>query len=381
MLLGDANIYEGMKREPRYEAFAAELDELKRRISSKLGEEDVRYIRRVYYFSRFMEIVGRVFIHFSLDPFTFLFGVLALWVHKQLSGTEIGHMVLHGAYDGLPGAEAFASRKFRWDTQIDEEAWHLGHNMRHHVHTNVADKDPDMRFGPVHLTDGTQHSWRRYWQYQLMLGLIFTNFGLFMNAHFTGVVDALLNDGPGMLPDRSWASIRNAWKKALRKYVPFYFKNYVFFPALAGLMFWNVLMFWKVLLGNYLAELLGNLYSAATIFCGHVGQDVKNFPAGQVARSRGEWYAMQVETTNDFEVGAPWSILCGGLERHIEHHLFPKLPAPRLREIAPEVRAICARHGVEYKTGSWPVMLKKALVHLRQLAQDGGARAVLQEMS
>ena len=369
-----------MRSDPRYEAFAAELDELKRRTLAKVGAEDVRYIRRLYYFSRFMEIVGRLFIHFSFEPLTFLFGVVALWVHKQLQGTEIGHMALHGAYDRLPGADAFASKRFRWDTTIDEEAWREGHNARHHVHTNVDGKDPDMRFGPIHLTDRTRHSWRHDWQFLFMLGLITANFGFFMNAHFSGLTDLFLKDGPGMLPDRSRASRRRAWKMALRKYVPFYFNNYVFFPALAGLMFWNVLMFAKVMLGNALAELIGNLYSAATIYCGHAGPDIDNFPAGHVARSRGEWYAMQVETTNNFEVVAPWSILCGGLERHIEHHLFPTLPAPRLREIAPEVRAICARHGVEYRTGSWPVMLKKALGHIRRLAQDGGARAVVQEL-
>ncbi len=44
------------------------------------------------------------------------------------------------------------------------------------------------------------------------------------------------------------ASVRSAWKKALRKYVPYYLKNYVFFPLLAGPFFW------KVLLGNWLAE-------------------------------------------------------------------------------------------------------------------------------
>lgn len=365
----------------RYQAFAAELDDLKRRTFAKVGAEDVRYIRRVNYFSRFMEIVGRVLIHFSLDPLTFAAGVGALWIYRQLQGTEIGHMVLHGAYDGLPGAERFASRKFRWDTQIDEEAWHQGHNVRHHVHTNVDGKDPDMRFGPIHLTDRTRHSWRRNWQFAFMLGLISANFGFFMNAHFSGLVDEFLDDGPGMLPDRAKGGRKKAWKMALRKYVPYYFKNYVFFPALAGLYFWDVLMIGKVVLGNLLAELIGNLYSAATIYCGHVGQEVRNFPAGSVPRSRGEWYAMQVETTNDFEVGAPWSILCGGLERHIEHHLFPTLPAPRLREIAPEVRAICARHGVEYRTGSWPVMLRKAIGHIRRLAQNGGARAVLQELA
>ena len=117
-----------------------------------------------------------------------------------------------------------------------------------------------------------------------------------------------------------------------------------------------------------MVETLRSGYSAATILCGHVGGDVKSWPAGTRANGRGEWYAMQVEASNDFEVGPVLSILCGGLERQIEHHLFPTLPPPRLREIAPEVRAICEKHGVEYKTASWGKTLAKVVRHVAKMS-------------
>ena len=91
------------------------------------------------------------------------------------------------------------------------------------------------------------------------------------------------------LPDRSAASVRAAWTKSLRKYVPYYLVNYGLFPALAGPFFW------KVLLGNWLAETARDVYSAATIWCGHVGEDVKSWPAGTKARSRGELVDRMVE--------------------------------------------------------------------------------------
>lgn len=78
---------------------------------------------------------------------------------------------------------------------------------------------------------------------------------------------------------------------------------------------------------------------------------------------------MQVEATRGFEVSLPLSILCGGLDRQIEHHLFPTLPPPRLREIAPEVRAICERHGVVYRTGSWGTTLRRALTQVARLSR------------
>jgi len=370
-----------------YAQLGAELDALKARISAELGAQDVLYVRRLDRFSRTMEAVGRVLIHVSFEPVAFGCGVLALWVHKQLQATEVGHSALHGAYDKLPGGEAFASKTFRWDTPIDEESWRLGHNVKHHGNTNVAGKDPDIHFGPVRLTERTPHKLAHYAQLPLTLGVLFPNFGFMMNLHFTGLLDAYADNGQpeglDFLPDRSQKSRLLAWKRALRKYVPYYFKNYVVFPALAGPFFF------KVLLGNWLAELMRDVYSAATIYCGHVGDDVHSFEHGTKASSRGEWYAMQIAASNDFEVSRPISILCGGLDRQIEHHLFPQLPPERLRQIAPEVRAICERNGVHYKTASWPATLKKSLKQIARLARNdpaspaktAGLREVLRSMS
>lgn len=362
-------------RAPDYRAFGAELDEVKRRALARVGQEDVAYVKRLNRFSRAMEILGRVLIHVSPEPVTFALGVGALWIHKQLQATEIGHTALHGAYDHLDGAEGFRSRTFRWDTPIDEESWREGHNVKHHGNTNVAGKDPDIHFGPARLTEQTPASPRQRFQRAFMVGVLAPNFAFLMNTHFTGLTDVFFDNGLeqqlDVLPDRSRASKLRAWRRSLRKWAPYYLKNYVFFPMLAGPFFW------KVLLGNWLAETLRDVYSAATIYCGHVGGDVASYPVGTKAKGRGHWYAMQIAASNDFQVSRPISVLCGGLDLQIEHHLFPTLPPQRLREVAPEVRAICERHGVPYKTDTWGRTLKKALAHVGHLAwRDGTARGM-----
>ena len=90
---------------------------------------------------------------------------------------------------------------------------------------------------------------------------------------------------------------------------------------------------------------------------------------------------MQIEATNDFEVPRLLSILCGGLDKQIEHHLFPTLAPERLREVAPEVRAIALRHGFRYRSESWGRTLKSALGHISALSRNGGTRAVLREVA
>ena len=205
----------------RYHHFAEELDALKQRIYAELGAADVAYATRLDRLSRGAEIAGRALIHVSFEPTLFFAGVGALWLHKQIQTSEIGHSALHGAWDRLPGGERFNSKTFRWDTPIDEESWRQGHNLRHHGNTNIAAKDPDIRFGLARLTEQTPYSaWNRL-AVPFVFLVLFPNFLPIINAHVTGVNDLLANNGQpeklDFLPDRSWSSARGALKRALRK--------------------------------------------------------------------------------------------------------------------------------------------------------------------
>jgi linoleoyl-CoA desaturase len=52
--------------------------------------------------------------------------------------------------------------------------------------------------------------------------------------------------------------------------------------------------------------------------------------------------------------GASWfHVMTGHLSHQIEHHLFPDIPAWRYPQMAPRVRELCERYGIEYNTGSF----------------------------
>lgn len=190
--------------------------------------------------------------------------------------------------------------------------------------------------------------------------MTWTYFSVAINAHVTGLL-AHLGQGSGSALPRG--PRRDAWKQERRgfaKLARYYAREYLLFPALAGPFAW------KVLLGDAASELLRDLYAGATIYCGHVG--AHEFPERTHARNRAEWYPMQVESSRDFEVGGLLATLCGGLERQIEHHLFPRLPPNRLREVAPRVRAICEAHGVRYRSASWPSVLRDVFRRLSELS-------------
>lgn len=359
----------------RLRSFEQAIDAIRKRVEAEVGEADVAHVKKMRSLSNAFEVVGRTLIHVSFDPITFTAGVTALWLHKQLEATEIGHPVLHGTYDGLEGAEAFQSKTFSWNIPIDEETWRYVHNVRHHGATNVAGRDPDIHFGPIRLN--AQTPWSPEHLFQLPLSMLAAlNFTAAINIEYTGITELMIGNGRegtfDFVKDRSLATWKDAGTRLMRKWAPYYGKNYLFYPALAGLSFP------KVLLGNYLAETMRDVYSAATIFCGHVGAETSDFDEGTRSYGRGEWYAMQIAATNDFDVPLPVSILCGALDKQIEHHLFPKMPPNRLREIAPEVKAVCEAHGVPYRSASWGKTLGAVVSQLAVLSLPDRVRGVRQ---
>lgn len=59
------------------------------------------------------------------------------------------------------------------------------------------------------------------------------------------------------------------------------------------------------------------------------------------------WAKLQIEGSNNFG-GSFMAFLTGSLNYQIEHHLFPRMHAHWYPKIAPEVRRICLKHGVNY---------------------------------
>jgi len=64
--------------------------------------------------------------------------------------------------------------------------------------------------------------------------------------------------------------------------------------------------------------------------------------------------------------------MTGNLSHQIEHHCFPDMPSNRYRKIAPKVREICRRNGLNYTTGPLPKQYFKVLRKIARLALPGG---------
>src|SRR5262249_26335382 len=155
-------------------------------------------------------------------------GVIALWVHKQVETSEIGHTALHGTFNRLEGVRDLHARGFKWDVPIDEKAWKYAHNFRHHIYTNIAGKDPDIHYGHCRLSAETPHHWFHWLQLPYLLLLVTPSFAALMNLQNCGGVDFLGgNYRPerfDFIKDRSPASLKKVLRTMFRKYFPYYLK-------------------------------------------------------------------------------------------------------------------------------------------------------------
>jgi len=183
--------------------------------------------------------------------------------------------------------------------------------------------------------------------YNVLLALLF-QWGV--AVHDVDIERSLADNAP---------KLRGITRKAARQVT----KDYVLWPLLAGPFF-----FW-VLAANAVANAIRNVWAYAIIFCGHFPDGVHVFTEKDVAgETRGGWYVRQILGSCNIEGGPLFHLMSGNLSHQIEHHLFPDMPSCRYAEVAPRVRAVCARHGIPYNSGSFGRQLGTTLLKILRLS-------------
>ena len=327
------------------DAFGNELDALRARQLATLGAADARYIRRVVAGVRWTGVAGRAllflgaFVHSVLIP-AWIAGVVMLALSKILENMELAHNVIHGQYDWM-GDPQLQGSTYEWDIVGTADNWRKTHNFRHHTYTNVRGLDDDIGYGLLRIFP--EQRWRPFYLTQPVVAVVFAL--LFE----WGIAIQDLRLGRWFAGKITFRQLLAQARPVGRKMGKQMFKDYLLFPALAGPFFL------PVLLGNVVANLIRNVWTYVIIFCGHFTADAETFPKECVRdESRGHWYLRQLRGSSNLTGGKLMNVMSGNLSHQIEHHFFPDIPANRYAAIAVDVKAICARYGQHYNTGSLP---------------------------
>jgi fatty acid desaturase len=87
--------------------------------------------------------------------------------------------------------------------------------------------------------------------------------------------------------------------------------------------------------------------------------------------ARIDFLRRQVLMSRNISGGAVVDFFMGGLNRQVEHHLFPSMPRPNLKLVQPMVRDFCAAHGISYTETSLLTSYRAILSHLNDVGVRG----------
>ncbi|MFO0614605.1 MAG: fatty acid desaturase [Polyangiaceae bacterium] len=304
-----------------------DVHELGRRLRARVGHADLMLVKCLKWTARLAEILGRaLLVLLPTSPVAWILGTLSVAYCLSIEA-QLNHTIMHGAFARLPNAGRYHPSRYETIANpFRSNTWGDAHHI-HHGRPSVLGEDPDTVHPLFRVHPGTP---RRFWhRLNTFIGAVFVfecwaiDYDLFLKR-----AGKRRRGDPGELVK-------------LSLYVGYHF---VLFPLLAGPS-WG----W-VLLSAFVAMWIRNGIFTVLQTASSVGANVSTIHAHAPKRLRGDPYVrFQVESSKNFKLDPFSEVLCGGLDRHIEHHLFPALPPNLLPAASREVRVIAARHGVRYE--------------------------------
>lgn len=231
-------------------------------------------------------------------------------------GFNICHDAIHGSFSGDKRINKVFSVLFNF-IGANPYVWSITHNIVHHTYTNIPGHDEDIEVAPGLVRLSEEEEWRPMQRYQHLYA-----FPLYGLASLSWVLrkDYIKFFRPkiGEHPTRNHPR---------KEYVNLFFYKavyYVLFIVLPLLLL--DITWWQFVLGFLGMHFVEGLVLGLVFQLAHVVEGTA-FPTPDEGGDIQEaWAVHQMHTTANFSPRSPLAaFLCGGLNRQIEHHLFPRI--------------------------------------------------------
>lgn len=217
--------------------------------------------------------------------------------------------------------------------------WNITHNIVHHTYTNISGHDEDLEIAPglIRLSNDTVANRLHRYQHWYAFALY-------------------------SLASLSWV-FRKDFKKffqpkigqVINKHPKIEYFNLFFYKALYLCIFILLPMvlinapWWHIVLGFLIMHLAQGFTMGLVFQLAHVVEGT-DFPLPNPSGNMEEtWVEHQMHTTANFAGNNVFAgFFLGGLNRQIEHHLFPKICHIHYSEIGKIVKQTAAEFGIPY---------------------------------
>ncbi|XP_066893561.1 acyl-CoA 6-desaturase isoform X3 [Kogia breviceps] len=224
--------------------------------------------------------------------------------------------------------------------------WWNHRHFQHHAKPNIFHKDPDVNMLHVFVLGKWQPieygkkklkylPYNHQHEYFFLIGP-----PLLIPLYFQYQIIT------SMIVHRDWVDL--AW--AISYYARFFITYIPFYGVLGAIIFLNFIRF------------LESHWFVWVTQMNHIVMEIDQEPYR-------DWFSSQLAATCNVEQSFFNDWFSGHLNFQIEHHLFPTMPRHNLHKVAPLVRSLCAKHGIEYQQKPLLQALQDIIRSLRQSGQ------------
>lgn len=301
--------------------------------------------------------------HWIVDGGSYSWRLAVLFgVSKALVGMNIQHDANHGA---LSMRHSWINDWIGYATDMiggNKVLWQEQHWM-HHAFTNHHEHDPDAFAAEPWLVFRKLHNKRNPWQ----AWFFFPVMAMYWFSQVLGV-DQLV-DMQHRGAKEAGLHMGNEYTRRRRNGAILLRAMYVYLNIVRPFQLHGGVG-WEPLAQIFLMGISGSLV-LGTLFAISHNFETAHRPQHQSPHDPLKpacWYKSQVESSCNYGGWlAGW--LTGGLNFQIEHHLFPRMSSAWYPLIAPTVRRICLKHGVQYT--HFPTLWQSLVATLKFLHSNG----------
>jgi len=263
-------------------------------------------------------LIGARLLHTGMPCLgSFLIGA-SFYLSGWTSHDYLHHGVFKGSQSKLVGWNNFVGFLLGGWQGFSPSWWRARHNT-HHLVTNEAGNDPDIKTSPVLVfirntpaiaaSLNVAQRWQQYYYVPLMALL-----DLYWRVESMQYIAA--------------RSFKKTWVEWMMLAVHYTVLLWTF----QGQMQWLVF-----------ASLCRGFMTGIVVFATHYGEDI-------IEKDHGMTLVEQTAlTSRNITGGYVMNLLTGYISLQTEHHLFPMMPTANLEKAQPAVRAFFKKHGLEYR--------------------------------
>lgn len=282
-----------------------------------------------------------------------------LGMFSAFIGFNICHDAIHGALSSNKKINKVFSFLFNF-IGASPYVWSITHNIVHHTYTNIAGHDEDIEVAPGLIRISEQEPVNRLQRYQ--------HWYAFPLYSLSSIMWVFRKDYKKFFQPKVGEHIMKHPK--IEYFNLFFYKAVYYFLFIILPLIVIKITWWQFLLGFLALHIAEGLTMGLVFQLAHVVEGtVFPFP-DERGDMQEAWAEHQMHTTANFATGSKTAaFLLGGLNRQVEHHLFPKICHIHYNDIGRIIKQTALEFGIPYIES--PTFLAALRSHYRVLKKFG----------